>query len=432
MKALLLSFLFIATALNASAQDIRVNFSGSGAATTVDRVTATNLSTGDSVQLPGNETLVLTPRTGISTDPLLSFGGRVFPNPFASRTSLKTFTQTPQEVHIRVYHQLGQLVAQVSHNLQPGENEFDISVHKAGLYLVSVNTETGTATYKILCTGSSGIENQIQFAGSASVGYPGTDRLLKVQQNGYTLGYRAGDIIHYVCESGDFTTIHTDSPKSSKTYDVGFAACTDAGGKNYPIVKIGNQTWMAQNMAYLPLVSRSQYGSTTEYFYYVYDYEDSWPTFAMTYPAYAMHGVLYNWPAARDVCPAGWHLPTDDDWSWLEYYLVYVQTDIPGKAVAARSGWEESIFEEAVGNNQDKNNSTGLSLSAGGERRTVQGAANYGYFGGLGKDANYWSSTPSDDGQYYKSRWLFFNNRGFGTSSKLPSHGLSVRCIKDE
>ena len=432
MKTILISFLFFATAIGSIAQDIRITFSGSGAATAVDRVTATNLSTGDSVQLPGSETLILTPRTGISSHPAFGDGGLVYPNPFEGRTSLKTIIQTPQEVQVRVHSQLGQVVAQASRNLQPGENQFDISVQNAGLYLVSVTTENGTATHKVLCTGPTGTENRIQFTGNAYWGNPESDRALKIQQTGYTLGYRAGDIIHYVCESGDFTTIHTDSPKSSKTYDIGFAACSDAAGRNYPIVKIGDQTWMAQNMAYLPTVIRAEYGSSTELFYYVYDYEDSFVSFAMTYPAYAMHGVLYNWPAAQVVCPAGWHLPTDDEWSLLEFYLFYVHGDIPGKAIASRYGWESSTFEDAVGNDPEKNNSTGLSLSAGGERRTVQGAANYGYFAAIGMDAKYWSSTPSDDGLYYKSRWLFFNNWGIGTSSTRPSHGLSVRCIKDE
>ena len=61
-----------------------------------------------------------------------------------------------------------------------------------------------------------------------------------------------GDVIQYVCKSGNYTSLVTHSPISSRNYVIEFAGCTDPDGQNYPIVTIGGQTWMAGNLAFLP------------------------------------------------------------------------------------------------------------------------------------------------------------------------------------
>lgn len=111
-----------------------------------------------------------------------------------------------------------------------------------------------------------------------------------------------------------------------------FAACkkennpTDIGrltyaGKTYKTVIINGKEWMAENLAYLPAVYPSSNKSYTEPRYYVYDYQGTDVITTKNNTNFPTYGVLYNWPAAMAVCPPGWHLPSDDEWTALTTYL---------------------------------------------------------------------------------------------------------------
>ena len=97
---------------------------------------------------------------------------------------------------------------------------------------------------------------------------------------------------------------------------------TDArDGKVYKTITIGTQTWMAENLAYLPSVSHSFTSSFDFPVYYVYGYDGNSVSAAKASANYITYGVLYNWEAAKIACPSGWHLPTDAEWTILENYL---------------------------------------------------------------------------------------------------------------
>jgi uncharacterized protein (TIGR02145 family) len=99
------------------------------------------------------------------------------------------------------------------------------------------------------------------------------------------------------CTKEDF------SGKSSTSKD-------NRDNNTYKWVRIGNQVWMAENLAYLPSVSPSSVGSDTDLNYYVYGYSGNNVNEAKATDNYATYGVLYNWSAAMVSCPAGWHLLT--------------------------------------------------------------------------------------------------------------------------
>jgi uncharacterized protein (TIGR02145 family) len=88
-------------------------------------------------------------------------------------------------------------------------------------------------------------------------------------------------------------------------------------GHEYKWVRICDKIWMAENLAYLPNVSPSSYGSDTDPYYYVYDYE-GWDVYeARNSSNFKVYGVLYNWPAAQTAAPEGWHLPSASDYESL-------------------------------------------------------------------------------------------------------------------
>ena len=99
--------------LRSFGQNISVTFTGTGAATHIDSVTATNQRTNQCITLPGNETLVLTLNTGIPMVSEFTNQGMVFPNPFPGKATFTTVIQKPQTVYLNVQNLVGQVVAQI-------------------------------------------------------------------------------------------------------------------------------------------------------------------------------------------------------------------------------------------------------------------------------------------------------------------------------
>jgi uncharacterized protein (TIGR02145 family) len=429
-------------------QNISVTFTGTGAATQIDSVTATNLTTNQSVTLPGNETLVLTGNTGIPSVYELPNIGIVYPNPFSGKASFMAVVQKPQTVYLRIQNLVGQIIAQNKAFVQQGENEFALSVNSAGLYMVSLTTEQGIASYKVICTDATVSENSIHYLGS---GLNNRNNLLqpnlKTSQTGYTLGYTSGEIILYKCFSGIYTTVVADSPADSKNYEVEFAACTDRSGRDYSVVKVGDQFWMAENLAYLPSVSQPSALDVSSKHFYIYGYNGTNVNDAKATPNYTAYGVLYNWEAAKDACPAGWHLPTKSDWSVL---LTQV-----GPMTQAGNNMKETGTDHWIGTNSKATNLFGYSAIPGGELYPF----NSGYLGlyvypgfiNLGNTAAFWSRTEVELSLHpgYLSAWYLYlsgSSEGYAWNSEhaygmthyyypsqdTKSSGYSVRCLSGE
>jgi uncharacterized protein (TIGR02145 family) len=201
-------------------------------------------------------------------------------------------------------------------------------------------------------------------------------------------------------------------------------------GNTYPYKNIGTQTWMIENLAWLPAVSPSKARSDSLPFYYVYDYQDSIVSSAKATPNYTTYGVLYNWAAAKTACPSGWHLPTDAEWTVLTDFLTNSGfgfggsgSDI-GKSMSSASGWNSSSTDGNIGNNQEANNSSGFAALPGGGR----------YYGGdfdsLGNYADFWSSSENDASLAW-NRGLYCTYDGVGRGNNGRYYGFSARCLQN-
>lgn len=213
--------------------------------------------------------------------------------------------------------------------------------------------------------------------------------------------------------------------KSFRTLGNELGLFTDSrDGREYRTVRIANQTWMAENLAYLPEIHSPYNGSKYSPKYYVYGYEGVSVQEAKGLEEYNEYGVLYNWPAAINACPEGWHLPTDDDWKTLESNLGMspVSVDnagwrgsIEGSMMKDRSGWK------AGGNGS---NVTDFSALAGGYRVTYDTTEFETVYG------NFWTSTEFNATDAW-SRYLYYNNNGVYRGTFSKDFGFSVRCVKD-
>lgn len=181
-------------------------------------------------------------------------------------------------------------------------------------------------------------------------------------------------------------------------------------GKKYKTVKIGDQTWMAENLNY-----KMEYS-------YCYEEEEA---------NCAKYGRLYLWFAALEACPAGWHLPSKEEIEELLKTVGAEQTVIEkhitwigaAKKLKSAKGWKK--HKDKKGNGKDAFGFT--ALPAGGMREDMD--HNVSYFN-QGTDAYFWSST--EYGEFCAYYMRLGNRNGNGS---LPSFsrfdGFSVRCLKD-
>jgi uncharacterized protein (TIGR02145 family) len=190
---------------------------------------------------------------------------------------------------------------------------------------------------------------------------------------------------------------------------------TDIDGNIYNTVKIGDQWWMAENLKVIhfrngeEILYRSVYNNDPDNM--------------------AVYGLLYEWSAvvdSRNIAPAGWHVPSDDEWKQLEIYLG--MTEAEADAVGWQGNYEGGMLKEAgtahwVSPNNYATNETGFTgLPAG--------SGYSGLFHDIQYGAYFWTSTPgSDDLAWYYYLDHAYPNIYRNLSSKLNQN--SVRCVKD-
>ncbi len=207
-------------------------------------------------------------------------------------------------------------------------------------------------------------------------------------------------------------------------------------GNVYKWVKIGNQVWMAENLKYLPSVVGPGVSSQTTPYYYVYDYSGNNVADAKATANYTTYGVLYNWTAACNSCPTGWHLPSDAEWTQMENYLAdnghnYDGTTGGGsakitKSLASTSGWNSSSSKGAVGNTDypTYRNKSDFTALPGGKR-----FLNGGFFD-VGSLGWWWSATDIYTG-FAWFRQINTNSSSVYRDYDVKELSFSVRCVRD-
>jgi uncharacterized protein (TIGR02145 family) len=201
---------------------------------------------------------------------------------------------------------------------------------------------------------------------------------------------------------------------------------------SYLYIEIGGQTWMAENLKYLPSINELYEGSMDQPRYYVNGFYDESGSVenARQDPNYKTYGALYNWAGAQTACPDGWHLPTDAEWKELEQNLGMTtaesnitgwrETGKVGKKLKTVTGWNNS------GTARGSNESRFMAKAAGGRND---------YFGigysDNGFDSDFWTSTNYSSNEAYL-RHLIDNSDGVYRVTWWKKDGNSVRCVKDK
>ncbi len=196
-----------------------------------------------------------------------------------------------------------------------------------------------------------------------------------------------------------------------------FGIMSDADGNTYKTVWIVDQVWMAENLKttkYNDMTSIPQVADTK-----------SW--LALTSPGYCWHdnlivnknthGAYYNWytVSTGKLCPTGWRVPTDADWSLL----------------SSNMGVDAGIALKSHGT-PDWISPGAQITDASGFCALATGYRNYSGDFTTGADSNWWSAEVAKiDPNYGVYRYVYYSNNKLNANGLLKYAGLSVRCLKN-
>ncbi len=234
----------------------------------------------------------------------------------------------------------------------------------------------------------------------------------------------AGGTASFAINIGGMTcTLNRTVIQTTSGYGLDLA---DNDGNTYKTVYVGSQQWMAENLKVSKYNDGSAIPNVTDNTQWQNTTTGAWAYYNNDLANNAKYGKLYNWYALspttngnKNVCPTGWHVPTDAEWTVLTNYL--------GGATVAGGKMKEVGTTSWNSPNTDATN-TSLFTGLPGGSRTSSGSYTDGTIGNSGY---WWSSTEVST----TNAWY----RGIGTNFGLlyrdnfyfKNFGLSVRCLKD-
>lgn len=379
------------------------------------------------------------------------------PNPFYGETDVCLRMGISGEMSMKVFDLMGKEVTGFSSILEPGEHHFSIKLKTADIYLLTAICNGKSSTIKIVNKESSDM-NTIKYVkkGKAS---------MAIAKGTTTQPFNLGDNMEYIgyCDMPNGVSIQStpvvQNQGASQTVILLFQVSTngdgyscaeattvsDYDGNTYNTVKIGNQCWMKENLrttsyADGTLITTSTTPSTTTAYCFSPNLADS---------MIPMYGRLYNWAAVmhgsdgstsnpsgvQGVCPTGWHVPSNAEWSQLKSYVSmhneFVCSGVANycaKALADSIGWNESWETCSPGNDPIKNNATGLSLRPSGGFYPPEIVTN------AGNTADYWTSTSVGDtgvNAHARIYRILHSSATLNNTMAFQSSALPVRCVRD-
>jgi uncharacterized protein (TIGR02145 family) len=416
-KTMLFIALCIATA-TLTGQVYQITFTGSGQSTSVASVKVWNLTRDTMITMNGSDTLRLVNPSGTPEMERDYLPMAVYPNPSPGNGSVEFNTPQQEDATIRVYDLSGKCVLHYSANLPGGTHRLAMGGLNSGIYYVQLQAGLQKQTRKWVSVGNpSGtpfLTPEILGAGSLPNGrLSGTKSMRQ-------LPYVQGEILMFRATSGNYSRIVTLVPTQSQAVDFEFIACTDGSNKHYPVVTIGTQTWMAENLKTtkyktgipIPLVTDpTTWTNVTTPAMCWYDNDSA--SHAATY------GALYKWYTVEtgNLCPNGWHIPTVAEWTTLANYL--------GGDTLAGGKMKETGTIHWDTMHPGTTNASGFTALPGGLRAVTGGT-----FSNFGLHAYFWSASFYS-ASFANSYSLSYNLNKLNGGGNNKANGFSVRCVKD-
>ena len=193
----------------------------------------------------------------------------------------------------------------------------------------------------------------------------------------------------------------------------------DINGNKYKTVYIGTQHWMAENLKVNKYNDGTSIPNITDKAKWYNNTTGAWCNYNNDASKNTKYGKLYNWYAVsgrKNVCPTGWHVPSDAEWTVLTDYL--------GGEIVAGGKMKEVGTTRWDSPNADATNTSLFTGLPGGRRNYIGNYDNIGY------DGYWWSSSEYNTGFAWGRYLTIYNGNAYSYNGNKKS-GLSVRCLRD-
>jgi uncharacterized protein (TIGR02145 family) len=410
-----------------------------------------NLTQGRDTTLYAPDTvLVLDYITGM--EEISTFSGKVFflsqnyPNPIEGKTTIELLLNENEKVVVTVSDVVGREVANPEFQLEQGTHSFTFYPGRESLYFLTARADQQSRTIKMFNS-----PTDANASGYCKLEYNGQQKTGAGEyKSGNPLNnfvFDLGDMLKFTSFTDQGERVITSSPTGDQIYYFhytgdpcpGAPTVTDINGNVYNTVQIGNQCWIKENLKTTTYRNGTTIPNVTDDYawydlttgaYVWYENDISWKD---------KYGALYNWFTTVDpngLCPTGWHVPTDDEWTALTDYIGGTSSPHGNELKSCRQvnsplggncnttehpRWEEDDWS---GYNHHGFDEFGFSALPGGYRGT------YGSFYDIGLNGRWWSSTE------YSSPYAWHRGMTYGSGNVYRDYlgkgnGFSVRCLRD-
>jgi uncharacterized protein (TIGR02145 family) len=422
----------------------------------LDSVLIENLTQGGDTTLYAPDTvLVLDYVTGIGESEAIEENtfsvSQNYPNPFNGKTEVNLFLPEKDNIKITVRDILGRELAHYENTLNRGNHNFAFYSGNEKYYLFTIIGKQTSQTIKMLNAGShmsNGEKCKIDYTGS-NVNASGFKSQRAINNFGFTLGDELMFTAYASTAIGNLgSAVVVDTPEINTIYEFdiigglrcpGMPTLSDIDGNVYNTVQIGNQCWMKENLKTttysngtpIPNITDNQEWTTISTGAYAWQENDiSWKN---------VYGAIYNWYTTVDpngLCPDGWHVPSDDEWTVLTDFIGGTGSPHGNEMKSCRRvnsplGGGCNTTEHPRWNEYYEYYGTddyGFSGLPGGNRDCVSP----GSFGNIGIIGKWWSSSqygPYDLAGYRALHYDYLTISYEGHDNK--HFGYSIRCLKD-
>jgi uncharacterized protein (TIGR02145 family) len=380
-----------------------------------------------------DDTILLLDPTGInelnSTEEQLQVFQN-FPNPVKEKTNIRIFIPEKDKVVIIVTNILGRVTFMQEKILDRGYHTFSYLPGDSEVSFFSAFWQDKRAGIKILSSGTvSGQKSYLKHTGNTLKALQ-TKSFDSIQELNWTMGdtlqYTGYAIIDSTILASD---IKSDAPLKDTTYvfDIlkglrcsGDPTVMDIDSNIYYTIKIGNQCWFGENLKTTKLNDGTAIPHVTD--------NTEWKN--LNSPAYCWYnnnignknpyGAIYNWftVGTGDLCPTGWHVPSDDEWTELTDYLGGIDTAGAYLKEKGTMHWNS---------NTGATNETAFTAVGGGLRGAL-----FGLFSYMGEYGYWWSTTVE---LATNNAWYRHLRHNTNTVSLFPTDkriGYSVRCVRND
>ncbi len=265
--------------------------------------------------------------------------------------------------------------------------------------------------YALHSNSSSGVNFRISDSGDSLIFENG--RILMIRGISVLNPYNGGEGAPHTCST---PMVHNPN--------LNYGSIMDQEGNVYKTILIGTQEWMSENLNTSIYRNGDEIQTDLDNETWSNTTSGAWTHYHDDASLSCPYGKLYNWYACTDtrqVCPVGWHVPSDNEWSTLINHLG-------GEALAGGKMKTTGTIETETGlwytPNVEVTNSVGFSGLPGGFRSSDGGYYTQGTIGA------FWNSTDFDE----FVAWSQSLNNSSASSGKPPlskKYGISVRCLRD-